>query len=379
MASRAEARGAAATKTGSGRRIIDTDVHNICRPEQLRPYMEKRWWDYMQSFGIRSRHDADMAPYLRPMAARADSIPPSGMPGSDPEFTRIQHLDTYGIETAILNNVPAQVWHIGGNQPLEYSAALLRANNDWAMDAWFGSDPRWRSSICPPVEDGLAAVEEIDRCLAQSDRFVQVLVPMRTQRPFGHYKYWPLLEAAAERGLPIAFHPGGTGMNQITGAGWPSFYFEHHAGYPQAMISQVSSLIFHGVFDRWPDLKVVIVEGGWSWVAPVAWRMDASWRVLQDEVPHLQRKPSEYLAEHFWFTTQPAEEPEDPKWVVDVVEQFEGLGLAERLMYSSDYPHWDFDAPDQALPRAFGEERSDRIMSGNAAKLYGFQPAGAEA
>jgi predicted TIM-barrel fold metal-dependent hydrolase len=195
---------------------------------------------------------------------------------------------------------------------------------------------------------------------------------MRTQRPFGHYKYWPVLEAAAERGLPIAFHPGGTGMNQITGSGWPSFYFEHHAGYPQSMVSQVSSLITHGVLERWPDLKVVVVEGGWSWAAPFAWRMDASWRVLRSEVPHLTRKPSEYLAEHFWFTTQPAEEPENRDWTVEVIEQFESLGLAEHLMYSSDYPHWDFDAPDQALPRAFGEERTRRIMSENAAALYGF-------
>jgi len=138
------------------------------------------------------------------------------------------------------------------------------------------------------------------------------------------------------------------------------------------MVSQIASLIAHGVFDRWPDLKIVVTEGGWSWVAPVAWRLDASWRVLREEVPHLQRKPSEYLREHFWFTTQPAEEPEDKRWHVPVVEQFESLGLENRLMYSSDYPHWDFDAPDQAVPKVFGEERRRRIMVDNAAALYGF-------
>ncbi|MBN9109356.1 MAG: amidohydrolase [Pseudonocardia sp.] len=367
---------AAASGTGqsaaTGLQLVDTDVHNICMSEQLKPYMAERWWDYLTTYGLRTRHDSDMAPYLRPMAARADSIPPNGMPGSDPEFTKAQHLDAYGIDVAILNNIPGQVWHVGGAQPLELSAALLAANNEWAMNDWFTSDPRWRASICSAVEDGTAAVTEIERCIGLSDRFVQIIVPMRTQRPFGHYKYWPLLEAAAGIGLPLAFHPGGTGMNQITGSGWPSYYFEHHAGYPQSMVSQIASLIAHGVFDRWPDLKIVVTEGGWSWVAPVAWRLDASWRVLREEVPHLQRKPSEYLREHFWFTTQPAEEPEDKRWHVPVVEQFESLGLENRLMYSSDYPHWDFDAPDQAVPKVFGEERRRRIMVDNAAALYGF-------
>ena len=58
--------------------------------------------------------------------------------------------------------------------------------------------------------------------------------------------------------------------------------------------------------------------------------------------------PSEYLREHFWFTTQPIEEPEDPEHLAFA---FDALGMVDRIMFSTDYPHWDFDAPSQTLPR----------------------------
>ena len=93
----------------------------------------------------------------------------------------------------------------------------------------------------------------------------------------------------------------------------PNFFYDTHVSHAQIVFGQVASLIFEGVLDRLPDLRVVITESNWSWAAPFAWRLDASWRVLRDEVPHLQRRPSEYL-DRFWFTTQPAEEPEEPRW-----------------------------------------------------------------
>ena len=64
-------------------------------------------------------------------------------------------------------------------------------------------------------------------------------------------------------------------------------------------------------------------------------------------MPHLKRPPSEYIREHFWFTTQPIEEPHQPD---EFRQLLDDLGMNDRLMFSTDYPHWDFDAPDQAIP-----------------------------
>ncbi len=364
-------------KTGRAGPIIDCDVHNAVPPasiEALGPFMPSRWRHYLEYVGARSLGE-DVLIRARLMTSRSDSWPPNGKtPGEDPEFARTQLLDAYGIHRAILNNMSGN-WQpfIGGNQPAGLTNALMHALNEWCVDAWLEQDERWLSSICVPFEDPDHAVAEIAlrRSGEHAERWVQILLADRTEKPIGNRKYWPLLEAAADAGLPIVFHPGGRGMNPITGCGWPSHYYEDHVGYPQAVFSHLASLIFEGAFDRFPQLKVVSAEGGYSWAAPFAWRLDSCWRRLRDEVPNLQKAPSEYLRDHLWFTTQPIEEPEDARWFLGMYEQMERAGLATRLMFSSDYPHWDFDDPDTSPLALLPDDAFRAVMAGNASELYG--------
>jgi uncharacterized protein len=357
--------------------IIDTDVHNAVPPDSIHalgPYMSKRWARYLELIGARSLGE-DPLIRVRPATSRSDAWPPNGKgPGEDPDFVRQQLLDAYGIHCGILNNTSG-TWqpYIGGNQPAGLTIELMHALNDWAADEWLAIDRRWRSSICVPFEEPAAAAREIAlrRDGPDADRWVQVLLADRLEKPIGNPKYWPMLEAAAEHGVPLAFHPGGRGMNPITGCGWPSYYYEDHVGYPQAAFSHLASLIFEGAFDRWPQLKVVIVEGGYSWAVPYAWRLDGAWRLLREEVPELERKPSEYLRDRVWYTTQPMEEPERPQWFPAMYRQMERAGLGNRLMFSTDYPHWDFDSPTHALPRSLDQDTRRRILAENASALYG--------
>jgi predicted TIM-barrel fold metal-dependent hydrolase len=92
--------------------------------------------------------------------------------------------------------------------------------------------------------------------------------------------------------------------------------------------------------------------------------------VFKDEVPDLKRAPSEYIRDHVWFTTQPIEEPDDPD---DFARMVEHGRLADRLLFATDYPHWDFDAPNQALPRSLSKETKADILAGNACDLYGLR------
>lgn len=357
----------------AGLRLVDTDVHHSAHPGVLRPYLEPRWQDYLDAFGVRTRHETDTRPALRPFAARADAIPPCGVAGGDPDFAREQLLDAYGIDVAVLNSLIGQIQYSGGNAPIPFCEALERANNDWTQQEWLDADPRWRASIACLYDHPESAVAEVVRCRERSDRFVQVLASTRTERPFGHRRYWPLFEVATHYDIPVAFHPGGSGMHQLSGSGWPSYYFENHLTYPFGALNHVASLIFEGVFDRFPTLKIVFVEGGWSWVAPYAWRLDATFDVQGSEVAHLQRRPSEYVADHFWFTTQPFEEPPRSRWLLDVYRQFTDAGLAGKLMFSSDYPHWDFDAPDRAVPARLPDDVRQDLLWRNAAALYGLE------
>jgi predicted TIM-barrel fold metal-dependent hydrolase len=227
-------------------------------------------------------------------------------------------------------------------------------------------DERLHSTINIALETPELAVAEIERH-ADDPRFVQVLLPTTAEHPLGNRKYWPVYAAAADAGLPLVVHTGG--LEQKWGTGWPSFYLEEHVGYANAMAAVTMSLIAEGVFQRFEDLQVVCVEAGISWAGPLMWSMDAAWSAMRDDVPHLDRRPSEFFREHFWFSTQPIEEPDDPE---QLVQALEFTGMTDRIMFASDYPHWDFDSPAMTLPRSVPKELKAKIMAANACRLYGF-------
>lgn len=345
--------------------LIDCDIHHML-PSQaaLAPYLSERWRRYHERFGLRQVLETQYwVTTTHVQAARVDAFPPSGLPpGSDLDFLRLQLLDHWGISYGILNVTEVFIFSA---QRGEYGAALTRAINDFTRDEWLEPEPRLRSSIAVTADNHEAAVGEIER-LSPDPRFVQVLMTLRNEAPMGNRRYWPIYRAAAEAGLPIAVHVGGIAGHPPSGAGWFSYYFEMHAGHIQAFQAHTASLVLSGVFDEIPDLKIVFVEGGFSWSVPLAWRLDRLQRVLGEEVPDLQYPASEYLR-HFWFTTQPIEEPDRPDQFTATVD---ALDLSERLLFATDYPHWDFDAPDHALPRGLSPEARRKIFNENARALY---------
>ena len=344
---------------------IDCDIHNALASEKdLLPYLPIRWRQHLETFGPRNyRYAGGSYPRLFPNAARVDSWPPSGLPpGADLAFMQEQLLDAWGIEIGILNPLMDGPTHPNR----EYGAAIASALNEWQIRQWVEPEPRLRASMIVNYEDGELAAAEIER-LGDDPRFVQVLLIARTHEPLGKRTYWKMYEAAERHGLPVGIHFGGFGGNPITGAGWPSFYLEDHCGMPQTFQAQVISLVCEGVFEAFPGLKIVLIEGGFGWLPSLMWRLDMSWKRLKEEVPHLRRLPSETLHDHIWLTTQPMEEPERPEQFLELLEQG---NLYDRLMFATDYPHWDFDSPEQAFPEKLPPDLEARFMAGNARALY---------
>ena len=134
-----------------------------------------------------------------------------------------------------------------------------------------------------------------------------------------------------------------------------------------AMRRHLLSMVCEGLFDIVPGVRIVLIEGGASWAVSLRWALDSAFQLLAADV-RLERKPSEYLDESVWFTTQPIDEPDDPTDLVTVIEHGH---LTDRLLFATDYSHWDFDSPAQALPPSLSKEARDRILSGNACALYG--------
>jgi predicted TIM-barrel fold metal-dependent hydrolase len=351
-------------------RIVDADVHPAPLPSDLNSRLGPRWRSHLERFGARVAAAPAIYPRVRNAGYRADARPDGGFPGSDLGLLRRQLLEEYGVDYGILNPLHSQVY---GAESAELGAAVCRAVNDWIREEWLDAEPRLLSSLCVPFEHSDLATEEIEHHAGDA-RFVQVLLPGSAELPLGNRKYWPIYAAAAAASTPVAIHTGGIEMHR--GAGWPSYYLEEHVWNGNMMAAAVMSLVCEGVFARFPTLQVILEEGGITWANPLIWSLDAGWSLLREELPHLERPPSEYVRDHFWFTTQPIEEPADPRHLVQALEH---LGMDDRIMFATDYPHWDFDSPTQALPRELPEELRAKIMAGNACRLYGLPREAREA
>jgi predicted TIM-barrel fold metal-dependent hydrolase len=354
---------ARSARAGRTRRaLIDCDIHNSVPADALQPYLAAEWRDYEREIGGRGP-SGRLYPKGYANAARADAFPPNGRPpGGDLPFLREQLLDAWGIDYGVLNCL-----HGGGGQlNARWGAAQCQAVNDWQVAEWLDPEPRLRASIVVHPGDPEAAAREVERC-ARDRRFVQVLLTVRTAEPLGKPRYWPLYAAAAEHGLPVGIHFGGPAPNPITPTGWPSYYLEDHSGMMLAFQAQVASFVYEGAFQRFPDLRVVLIEGGFAWLPPLMWRMDHYWREFRAEMPWLTEPPSEVVRRCFRVTAQPMDEPTDPKDFPTILRQ---LGSDEMLMFATDYPHWDFDSPDHAFPIKLPAEVERKILADNARAFY---------
>jgi predicted TIM-barrel fold metal-dependent hydrolase len=347
--------------------IVDVDIHPKNSLEDLRPYLSNRWWDYLQTYGRRSRHgfaNGYPFPKMTPIAARRDAWPPNGAgPGGDLDFMRAQHLDHYGIDFGVLNPLAPSGQ---GDQNAGLSAALAFATNECQLARWTHRDKRLKASVVVPYEDPEASVQEIRR-RAGDKNFVQVLLLSRTAEALGRKRYWPIFEAAVEAGLPVGIHAFGYSGWAMTGTGWPSFYLEETTEHATSAQTVVTSMVMEGLFERLPALKIIMIECGFGWLPSLGWRLDKLWKTMRDEVPHLTRPPSEYIREHFYVSTQPMEETEDPAHLLDTMRW---IGL-DRILFATDYPHWDFDDPVMAIPPVFSDAERRMIFAGNAKKLFG--------
>jgi uncharacterized protein len=338
--------------------IIDCDVH----PQfdnglaDLIPYMTESW---RQRLGFGSDVDWSKtlaaAQFVLPLdnlyintagPQRGDASPPGGRPpGSDPDFMAAQLLDTHGIERAVL--IAGQLFGIGSFPDAEVAAVVASAYNDWQQERWLEHDMRYRGAIVVPPQHPGAAVKEIER-MADKPGIVAVFLPLH-EIAAGKYHYYPIYEAAQKHALPVVFHPAGTEnvyANAPRMAAAPTYYLEWHSGLGQIHQSNLMSMVCHGVFEKFPDLKILIAEGGFMWAIETMYKLDRDWMGLRDEVPWLNRPPSEYIRGNVRFTTQPFPEPHDKAHLGPILEM---VYAEETLVFSSDYPHWDFDDPQRVL------------------------------
>jgi predicted TIM-barrel fold metal-dependent hydrolase len=343
--------------------IIDTDVHNAIRKQQdMLPFLAKVWHKQWMEEGV-----GVYGQYHSPIGVmRKDAAPSQGAPGSDPLFLLQHHMNPYDIDYCVLTG--SGVLGISLHADPDYANAVASAYNDWLVEHWLKVSPQFKGSILINHSDPAAAAKEIDRMGPHPD-MVQVIMSSGARMPYGQRFYHPIYEAAERNGLPVAVHPGteGKGISgPPTPSGYPTRYMEWHNILPTNYMTHINSLVCEGVFEKFPKLKFVAIEGGIAWLPHLMWRMDKNYKALRDTTPWLKRLPSEYIMDHVRLTTQPIEEPEDTEQLVQI---FQMIHAENTVMFSSDYPHWDFDNPKMSL-NGIPKEMKRRILGHNAAELY---------
>lgn len=331
---------------------VDCDVH--CAPssfDALFPYLSDYWRQYIGEAGIRLNGLAHA--YPRGLALPAPE-------GYGELCERV--LDEAESRFVVLNCLTGFETH---RNPY-FSAAVASAINDWMRDEFLGRDARLRGSLVLSTVSTEDAVAEIER-VGDDPRFVQVLLPVRSDLPWGHKTNHPIFAAALERGLQVGLHAWGRAGKAPTPSGFTTTYLEDYVGNQAIVQAQVLSFVSEGVFERFPDLRVVVTECGFAWLAPLLWRFDKDWKGVWREVPWVKRRPSEYVREHFRFTTAPAHLPSDPVALGQLLEMMDAPGM---LAYASDFPHHHGDGLSLLLDQ-LGEEERRRVMWGNATAVYG--------
>ena len=347
--------------------VIDCDVHPLLKQgfASLYPYMPLAWRERFKrkragqaSAGLTMRFAHPNGFIVREDARPSDDE----LGGSDPDFLVSDLLEAHGINVCALNSLQTAAM-CAVLASADESVIIASAANDYFIQEWLPVDSRLRYAIVVPSQDPNAAAAEIRRAGKHSQVCAVAVPPIALA--LGN-RYWsPIYEAAQDLDLPILLHvTGAEGIYAgapMPAGGLPDSYIERYVTLSQGAEANLTSLIMNGVFERFPRLRVLFVEYGFVWPLPALLRMDRLWRGLRHEVPWVKKSPIDYVNEHVWFTTQPIEEPADPRDLEKIVKL---IGV-ENLCFSTDYPHWDNDMPMQSL-RMLAPADRDKIMRRNA-------------
>jgi predicted TIM-barrel fold metal-dependent hydrolase len=367
--------------------IVDVDIHHSWRSgRDVVAYLPKYWREYVlarqdlarvtSTARVRDRlpgSPKSTAVYSAIPTEKGDSFPEDGSPpGTDYQTLCAQLLDHFNIWRGVLTfNIGTHV--NGGNASL--NVALARAVHDWNADTWLTYDERLFGVVAPALSVPEEAAKEIRR-VGRHPKIVSTLFAGNPfNRPYGDPVYHPIYEACVEMGLPVQVHPG-AGVNDRSAGGSQSYGSVASVFVAHDMMHHITSYIVHGVFERYPSLRVLIKESGIGWLPYLMWRLDDNYELLKLESPWVKKRPSDYIREHIILDTQPLDKAWDPAKLEQLMRTVDGVD--EMLCFASDYPHAATDDPNyvtRRLPAAWLR----RIMCDNACRHYGWQPPPADA
>jgi predicted TIM-barrel fold metal-dependent hydrolase len=358
--------------------IIDVDIHHSpANDADVIKYLPRQWQDYLKGDGRGTMTLASPGALSGPLnesAIRLDAWAAGNRPGSSYEILRDQLLDKHGYHKAILTH---QLGQESTHLNTYFARALCSAKNDWNADYWLSKDERIYSLLVLPLAEPSEAVKEVRR-MGGHEKIVGILIggnPLG--KPIGDPLFHPIYEACADMGLAVSMHPTHSDRpnNTITAVGGSMAHEEAVSQFGQQAMHYISSLIVHGVFEKYPTLHFTFKEYGISWLPYLMMRLDQNYELLRYESPWVKKLPSDYIREHVKVSTQPIEEsPDDENGVAKLLDTIDGM--EDLLCFSSDYPHYSTDEPD-FVARQLPAKWHRKVFCDNACVAFGWTPPGA--
>lgn len=346
--------------------VVDTDVHistaaNL--PEDLEPYVDEPYLSRLRRHNKRPITTNDA--WDRSLGGKIDdnySIEgPSGL-----EHTLV---DEFGVDYPVLNptsglpRIPSS----------DFAVAMMSAYNDWMMDTFLDESDCFYglAAIAPQHPD--KAAEELDR-LGDEDQIVGVYI--RTSgpnRPLGDPAYDVMYQAAQDNDLAIGFHGGAQDFPHDFSKQYQTvetFLTTHTLAHPWSQMLTLTNIIVQGVPVKFPELNYVFMEAGLGWAGYLISRLNMEYKRRRSEAPLLEKPPEEYIRDTCYFTQQPLGEfsdPENRQRTINIVG-------ADSIVFSTDFPHWDFDHPsvlDEMFENDYhSEEERNNVLGDNAIDIF---------
>jgi len=333
--------------------IVDADGHVIESPNQVAKYLDEPFRRRGASFQFYPWDGWDRG-----------LLGTLGDEAGDAE-TWLRALDKGGVETAVL--YPTFGLFISFLKDREWAVALCRAYNSLMHEAFTTVSPRLKAVALLPVQDPEAAALELRRSVKQLGA-VGAMLSADGSHLLGDARFFPVYEEAERLGVMVGIHASGS---HLGGAGvdlFPRFIQAHTCSHAFGQMRQFTSMIFEGVPERFPRLRLAFLEAGCGWAPYWMERMDDEYAKRgRAEAPALAKNPSEYARSGNIYFSCEADE-----WLLPQALKLVG---ENQIVWASDFPHWDHSYPgsiDEIRNRGdVTDAQKQKILGDNCRRLYG--------
>jgi len=335
---------------------IDADGHILERRDELRQYLEAPY--DKRGGGLTPSDPWDRSLYGT-LPHNQEEYP--RVPGAE-DWLRL--MDESEISAAYL--YPTSTGNVSRVREVDFAVALCTAYNNYVYDKFAKVSDRLKPVALISPQDPASAARELRRAVEKLGYRAGVIRTTGLRLPLGHRFYDPIYEEADRLGCAIAVH-GTNGGEEVASGNFDSFIEVHTVSFPVGIMAQFTSMIYQGVPERFPNLRLAFLEIGCTWLPYWLDRMDEHWEKRGEvETPHLNRRPSDCVRDREIYFSLEAEETLLPETIRHV-----GDG---HFLYATDIPHWDNEYR-ESLQRL--RDREDlpaetrrKILRDNAAALY---------